>query len=223
MQRLVFTAFLFLSYCSAMSQWNVKSIPDTLLTNSNAVIRRYATDIRVLEDDQVVVSENLVITFLESSALKIFIFNSIVAESISNNSIESKFFDTVGRKIKQTKIKANSTSEGILIQIISPTLLDFPITMEVEYKLVVDGVKNLKTWNPTMNFSGSVESASLRVSASDTSSMNFKYNQIPNPIRTVDEDGMFVFLWELNNFSAIKIGSSSELPIELPSLTIAYY
>ena len=221
MLRLKVTTILILTYFTGWSQWSVKSISDTLLKNSNVVIRRYATDIKFLEDDKVVVAENMVVTFMDNIAIKNFVFCDVVSQELADNVLECRFFDVSGKRMKQAKVKTFQKSNGFGIDIISPVDPKFPLTVEVEYKLVTNSTEQLRVWNPTMNLNGSVENASLRISVIDTSNLNYKYNRIPIPSKSLDEDGLNVFLWELNEFPFIKTGSSIELPVnELPTVIL---
>jgi len=219
----LFLFFLFeLFFNSVTAQWNVNAISDTLLRNSKAVVRRYATDIKVFEEDRIGIAENLVITFLDDDALSHFRFCSIVNDSLIPKSMESKVFDLDGKRIKQANASILKDSISITrLRLISPIKLSFPLTVELEYKNTLNSIRTIRSWKPTADFGVSVENASLRLTLSDTSLISYTCNRMPLLVKNVNEDGLYVFLWEINHFLSIKKGSSLELPLgDFPIITI---
>ena len=71
MRRLFLFCILALMCNSIFGQWNVSSITDSHLLNTGILVRRYASDIKFI-NDKVVVSENLVITILDKDILSGF-------------------------------------------------------------------------------------------------------------------------------------------------------
>lgn len=212
---------------STFAQWSVGDISNSQLANSGILVRRYASDINIVNRNEIIVSENLVITILDKDFLKRFRFRSLVNDSIINKSIESKVYDVTGKRIKHTKVEFfNNGSKGMntgsSIRLLSQKGLIFPLTIELEYKNVSHKIKGFLQWDPVMNSNTLVQNAGLRLSVGDTSLISFHSNKIPLTSNYVNEDGLFVFIWELIDFQAIKKGSSEELPInDLPNLKIS--
>ena len=206
---------------SIFGQWNVSSITDSHLLNTGILVRRYASDIKFI-NDKVVVSENLVITILDKDILSGFRFFEILNDSLLNESIDSKIFDSEGKKIKNAKVDLfHEKNNGSLLKLVSSKDLSFPLTIELEYKKVSIRIRGILNWNPVKDYNVSVQNASLRLTVIDTSAISYQSNKIPLNSSYVNEDGLFVFIWELADFKAIKKGNPDELPLnELPSVKI---
>ena len=226
MRASFFISFFVVLYSSASAQWSVNTISDSLINNSNAVIRRYASDITIFETGRIVVAENFVITIFDNAELNQLRFYSIISDSHISESLESKIFDASGKRNKQASAKifqegAISSSNGSMLRLFSPMELSFPLTIELEYRRTIKSFNDIHPWKPVTDFGVSVQNASFRLSVSDTSLIKFKSAGIPLPTKYVNEDGFYVFLWESKNKISIKKGNSQELPLNsFPSLTL---
>lgn len=211
---------------NVLAQWSITDINDSQFANSGVLVRRYASDISIVNNDIIVVSENLVITVLDKEFLSSFRFSGIFNDSIINKLVESKIYDNTGKRIKHAIIELFQDGSGkkntdVILRLISQVDLAFPLTIELEYKNIANKTKNPLQWKPVMDNRTSVQNASLRLSVSDTTSITFQSNKIPLTNNYINEDGVYIFIWELINFRPMKKGSSSELPAnDLPNLRI---
>jgi len=211
---------------NVLAQWSITDINDSQFANSGVLVRRYASDISIVNNDIIVVSENLVITVLDKDFLSRLRFSGIFNDSIISKSVESKIFDYTGKRIKHAKVElfhdgSNKKNTDLILKLISPLDLTFPITIELEYKNVSNKIQRFLQWKPVIDNNTSVQNASLRLSVSDTTSITFQSNRIPLTNSYINEDGVYIFIWELINFRSMKKGSSDELPVnDLPNLRI---
>lgn len=93
----------------ALAQWEVDDIVASQLRNSGLLVRRYASDIRVVNKNDIVVAENVVITFLDKDCFNRFRFCGIVADSIIKESLEGKVFDSWGKRVRNAKLAFSYT------------------------------------------------------------------------------------------------------------------
>lgn len=218
----LFSFCLFLS-SSVFAQWSMNSIPESLLQNSNVVIRRYATDVKFFNADKIVVAENIVFTILEEDESNRFYFQSIIGSMLKNEMLEGKVYDENGKRLKSVNVHlddGDTSSRGSTIHLMhNSTSINYPLTIEVEYRKSLKSLDDIQSWIPIMRCNVSLQNASLRLTEIDSSFVGIKYDRIPLPNKFVDEDGYCVYLWELTDFLAIKKGNSQELPFnDLPSV-----
>jgi hypothetical protein len=221
MIRFLFLALLLFSQSITFAQWNVESITDSLRRNSDAVIRRYASDLKVIEDGEVVVAEDIVVTLFDTEIVKQFALFWIVNKRAIGG-INIKIFDAGGKRIKVDSNNKNfeRINNGLLISYLENCSdLNMPFTVELEYRNARLSIKELSDWKPIKDFRVSVQSASLRVTSIDTTLIDIKSNKVPFVNKVDNEDGTFVSLWELTNFRAIDKTPNWELSqLDFPSV-----
>lgn len=210
----------------ALAQWEVDDIVASQLRNSGLLVRRYASDIRVVNKNDIVVAENVVITFLDKDCFNRFRFCGIVADSIIKESLEGKVFDSWGKRVRNAKLAFsytlnNGRSNGLSMRLSNPIDVAFPMTVELEYKKVSGRIDDFLLWKPVVGYDVGIQDGSLRLSMVDTSTISFQSNKIPLNGSYVNDEGLFIYIWELTDFRAIKKGNSNELPLNvLPSVKI---
>jgi len=219
-----FSLFLLLIFsCSAFAQWRVESIPELLLKNSDVVVRRYATEIKVYEYDRIEIAENLVLTVMGKDALNSLFYCCVLNDSTIGKSSESRVYDFNGKRVKGIKVILkydNSSKRNRYFITLSDTQkILFPLTVEIEYKRLIKNIYAITLWKPVADYRNSVQYASLRLAVCDTSFITFQCNGLHLVSKNIDNDGLYVKIWELLDFKSKKKGSSQELPLnDLPEL-----
>ncbi len=200
----------------AIAQWDIQNITKSLMLNSDAVIRRYATDIKIYESDKIYVAEDIVITIIDKDIFERLVLSWIVNDSIFGRYVSVKLYNTNGKKIKSREDLIYDSFEkmnnGKVFEFSKgdPNLM-IPFTIELEYKRRLHSIEELRSWIPLKNYRVSIQNASLRIACVDTTIIEIKSTNVPFVNKSVDEDGYSVKLWELNNFQAINKITYEEL------------
>jgi hypothetical protein len=208
---LTFTV-LFLSI-AVYSQWKSSDIPDSLKRNADAVVRRLATDIKILGLDKVIVSENIVVTVLNEQGKMFSDFSEYYDKDSRIEYVKGVIYDDrlgVTKKLKRSDFQDQSMvadysiyeDNRILTYEVFPT--SYPFTVEYEYRKVLNTAMFIPSWYPQSWYRLAVENANMRVSYSDSNPLICKLFNMDKPSKTVDENGFEVFLWDVNNLKPIE-------------------
>ena len=206
--------FLFLSLViTSKGQLSLVEIPDSLLQTENPVIRRYATDIKVINKNRIDIAENVVVTLIDKAELEHFTVCFIQNNNKVNKYFIKKAYDMEGKKLKNVNVLALQNGGCTKLQLEGKNgEVPFPISVELEYKTSIGSIDELNTWLPVPDYGISVQNASIRISTLDSTVIAKGFIVLQPSCKTIDEDGFIVTLWELNGFVAEKRGSSNELP-----------
>lgn len=209
-KTLCLVSFLFVSWAT-YAQWKSSDIPDSLKRNADAVIRRYAMDVRILGLDKQITTINKVVTVLNDQGNDFAVFREFYDRNTRIESIKVIHYNDLGKIVK--KYFVNDFSDVSIMP--SFTLYDdsrmkylqifpltYPYTVEFESKIVEDNILSLPTWYPQSRYRLSVENSSLRVSVPDTNMIRYRSFHISFPN---DERGeVFKKVWEVGNLRAIE-------------------
>lgn len=210
MLRLFLSVLFTFTQVMTFAQWEAKSISDSLKRNADAVIRRYATDIKFFEGGRINVFEDLVVTVFDKIMLEQMTLSWVIDESSVGNAISVKLYNSDGKRVKTksriANIDQNEKSNKVLLTDFFRDISDlsYPFTIEMEYKRSIININRLNVWKPVKDKRVSVQNACLRVTCIDTTLVNVKSSNVPFIAKSVTEDGCFVSLWELNDFQAIN-------------------
>ncbi len=218
MKSIICTTFFIGSWFAALAQWNVSTIPESLIKNTEWVVRRNVVDIKIYDTDRIDVAENMVVTFLDKDAFNHFILCGILTYSDIQKSIRLKVYDFNGKRVKNAQVDVTSVDQlqGRCFKLVneSNSKINFPLTVELEYKGRSGINGDLRTWGPVTAYNVSLQNATLRITVADTSLISYQNLGIPLIEKHINEDGNFVLLWELTNYLPKIKGSSLELPDE---------
>ena len=194
-------------------QWKSSDIPDSLKRNADVVIRRYATDIKVLGIDKKTITVNKVITILNEQGKDFADFSEYYDKDLKIEAVKGIIYNDLGKIIKKSKksdfqdvsvtpdFTIYADNRMIYTKVIPSS---YPFTVEYEYKLVENNILSLPSWYPQYGYRMSVENASLRVNLVDSSLIRYKTFNIPNP--TIEKDDAFskILIWEVSNLKPVE-------------------
>lgn len=213
MKKSIFFALCFFCSYSIFAQGVLKSIPYTIFKSSNTVIRRFATDVRVFNSNKTEVAEYVFVSFKGIEELRMYRINSMISKSINLKKLTCKVYDKNGKRSKKLDALVGVENSWLRI-LITDKIVEaiFPLSIELEYKAVLVSFKNSQKWLPVADSDTKVQHASLRLSVSDSSAIDYTNYLIPSPQSNMDDSGNYVTIWELNDYLSVKKGSSKELP-----------
>ncbi len=209
---LIVVLFQITSYL-AYSQWKSSDIPDSLKRNSDVIIRRLATDIKIISADKIIITENIVLTILNEEG-KIFAnFSEYYDKDSQFEFVKGTIYNDGGKIIKKLRrpdfqdvslVSNYSIYEGNRLIQYTVVPISYPFSVEYEYRKIVNTAMFIPPWYPQGGFRLGLENASLRVSFPETNPLIYKAFNIENPSKAVDEDGYEVLLWSINQLKSIE-------------------
>ncbi|NVO12186.1 MAG: DUF3857 domain-containing protein [Bacteroidales bacterium] len=209
---LVVVLFQITSYL-AYSQWKSSDIPDSLKRNSDAVVRRLVTDIKIISSDKITITENIVVTILNEEGKVFANFSEYYDKDSKFEYVKGVIYNDGGGVIKGIKwsdfqdvslVSDYSIYEDNRLVRYEVIPTSYPFTVEYEYRKIVNTAMFIPPWYPQGGFRLGLENASLRVSFPDTNPLLYKSFNIGKPTKTGDEDGSRVLLWRANCLKAIE-------------------
>jgi len=207
---LCFVSLLFASV-AAYSQWKSSDIPDSLKRNADVVIRRYATDVRILSLDKQITTINKVVTVLNEQGKDFAEFREYYDRNSRIESIKVILYNDFGKVVKKYYIydfsdvsimPSFTLYDDSRMKYLQIYPLTYPYTVEYESKIVENNILLLPTWYPQLRYRMAVENSSLRVTLSDSNMIRCKSFNISPPIEEKDEN--YSKVWEVTNLKAIE-------------------
>ncbi len=183
------TAFL-LGPLYSQYDFDVNTIPDSLSSNANSVIRHDYTNLDIY-DDKLIYKYDYAITALNKKHEDKLLFAEHYRKGESKiKDVKIAVYDAGGQLVK--KIKKKETKEYGLqdiefaddkrTMIYSHRSPVFPVTMHVTYTHEVESPYYLKSWYPITDFKQAVEYSSIKINDHVGESFDFQGYDLPDPV-----------------------------------------
>ena len=172
MNKINYIFLLFFLYFSTLSSQSFDSnlsyltIPDSLKTNANAVIRYENTHIELVNRSKMVTTKEMVVTVLNKHGDGDGYIDLYYNNHRKINSVSAKIYDTFGREIKKIKrsdFKDVSAADGFSLYSDSRVLyynhiaLSYPYTIQYTYKTTTSNTAFIPQWLPIKHFYASTQ------------------------------------------------------------------
>lgn len=211
---LFFYIVFFASYVFSQNiAYSVLFIPDSLIENSNACIRKDKTILTINNTEDIVLKVHKIITVFNKSADDLANIQ-IYYDSFSKvNSITGTVYDKMGDKIKKIKksdiedysaVSGSSFVGDGRIKYYSPQIATYPYTIEYEYEQFYEGYMFLPTWEIYPNYNVSIQSSSFLINSNKE---NFRYyeknfDKCPQ-IESNSNETINSYSWSVKNIKSI--------------------
>lgn len=210
--RNFFFCLLFCASAATAQEYSVASIPDSLKTGADAVIRYQELNIQLRPPAKAIVQRTIVATILNEKASALGVLQVYYSKFHDVNDIDGTLYDANGKKLKSVKKKDivdfGGMGDGSLIDDARMKLFSFPETgypytvkfvVELEYK----GLFSLPRWTPVALEDVGIMESKLVVSAPATYLVRYQqYNSKPPQ---VTEDGSNkVYQWQVSGIKPLK-------------------
>ncbi len=168
---LLFTFFAFVATAQKI-KFPVILIADSLLTNSNAVVRLNHQEISISSQRKMIVTTNRVVTVFNKNGLSAIGAITGYDKSRSLNAIEAIIYDAFGNEIKKVRkkdfIDESAVSGGTLfsdsrVVYLDYTPINYPFTVNFTCEIQTSNTALIPKWMPITDFYVSIEKSSLNV------------------------------------------------------------
>lgn len=195
------------------AQFAVSLIPDSLLKNAHAVIRRSDQIILMKSDRKSETTFDQVITLLNHNADHLSHIYAPNSKFYTAKEISGEIYDAEGnlvRKLKSNEIEDIVPDDGSSFVSDSRAYVAhlkhdrYPYTVHIRYILGQNGLFSFPAWMPQNDENVSVEKARLEVITAEGQEFRHKVINMPEKPYVVGEKGNTHYLWQVSSLPAIK-------------------
>lgn len=168
----LFTLFLFSVIHSQKLEYSSLSIPDSLKTNANAVVRLNELDIRISSQRNMNIRNKRVITILNAKGLSLVGAREDYDKKTTVKKIEATIYNSFGveiNKVKRKDFRDQAAIDGITVfsdsrfVYLDYTPVQYPFTIVYESEVETSNTAFIQTWYPINDFFESIEKSVLNV------------------------------------------------------------
>ena len=209
--------------------YQVSTIPDSIKTNANSVVRIEQTSFEISSPSKAVLTTNKLITLLNSQASDELAFVYFYDDFRSVSNIEIKVYDQFGafdRKYSRKDMKdVNGTDGSTLVSdnrylYVVVALPHYPSSIEVSYKINYNGLMDYDDWAP-QNSEQSVQNSSFSVIVPNAQTLRFRaQNSNAEPFVT-NFDQAKKYSWIIKNLKAFKPEEGSMSWARYPRINVS--
>ena len=173
-QNLTILLFIFLTFAAVAQKikYPVTQIADSLLTNSNAVVRLYHQEVSISSQRNMTITTNRIVTVFNKNGLGAVGAVSGYDKSRSLNAIEAVIYDAFGNEIKKIRkkdfIDESAVSGGTLfsdsrVVYLDYTPINYPFTVNFTCEIQTSNTALIPKWVPITDYYVSIEKSTLKV------------------------------------------------------------
>ncbi len=172
MRYIGFLALLiFQGLCAQDDNYNITSIPSSLLENANAVVRNEKLNVRIDEFNQITIHEKIAVTVLNKLGNDLAKYYKQYDKSYNISKIHATVFNAQGKEIKNYKRKDFidvSASGGSMysdnrVMYVEYTPVNYPYTFEFEVEYKSKSTAWIPRWFPVKGYYISTQNSSYKV------------------------------------------------------------
>ena len=204
------------------------AIPETLLAESDAVVRLDETETTYTSPTNVVERHHRQITILRQSAARKGFFTCVVDRNSALKSFAGTVRDAHGkviRKLKRSELKYSEYSSGLAddagyytLEILAPTV---PYTVDVEYEIAYnDGILAFAPFLPVASTATSLEKAAYTLSVPAGTPLGYKCCRIGEPEKRTEKE-RDIYRWQLEQLPAVEAEEMMPRLIDLLPMVFA--
>jgi transglutaminase-like putative cysteine protease len=212
MRYIVLVLMAFASCVAQAQDYNVRSIPDSLLSNANAVKRFEELHVIIKSLDKVIVKRKYAITILNEQGNDYAEYRNSYSSLGGLSDISGTLYDAMGKKIKSVKrkdIEDAPAGDGVALMMDYRVKVhnfyhrQYPYTIEYEDEQQSSGSYFLQYWNPVPDGGFSVEHSRYIVEAPAGYKLRYKELNLSSKPQVKQVSQMDVYTWELKQFPAM--------------------
>ncbi|MEZ4828670.1 MAG: DUF3857 and transglutaminase domain-containing protein [Bacteroidia bacterium] len=208
-----FAILLIGAFVASFAQFSAADIPDSLLANAHAVIRKSDHMIVMKSDRKSETTIDQIITILNRHGDEFATIYAPYDKFYSAKDISGEIYDASGalvRKLKPNDIQDVSPNDGSSFisdhhALVATLKHDhYPYTVHLHYTMGQNGLFSFPPWYPQFEENLSVEKARLEIIASEGQEFRFKALNLNDPPQVADEKGNTHYLWKVGALKAVE-------------------
>lgn len=211
----VFLCFTILLIAStAYSQKLISSsIPNSLKTRANAVIRDESLIVEMKSTNNVVVKRKKTITILNAQALEYGRIVEYYDKSTEIKSAKGEIFNDLGQSIgkftlsnfaDESAASNSSLYEAIRLKHFLPNVRTFPFTISYEMELKMKQNLLIRDWRPKYFHDVSIERANYQFISPEDAVINYNVKNFNGEHSIIKQGSMNIYSWTLTHIPATK-------------------
>ena len=194
--------------------YETSSIPDSLKSNANAIIRFDELHVIIKDIDKAIIKHKWAITIFNEDGNKFARYLNGYNKLISLSDISGKLFDSEGKLLQKIKKKdildLSATDEETLIDDLRMKQFTFyckrfPYTVEFEDEEVRNGIFFLPYWQPINSEFLSLQQSKFIIETPSDYKLRYKqFNYLSQPSIETKSNSIQIYTWEQTNRPAIE-------------------
>lgn len=213
---IIFLSLLLLSnnIFSQKTKYKISDIPQELLKNSKAIVRKHDLCFERLSISKAKLKVTYAISIMNKNGIKNSYFIKNYYDKLQRiSNIEAVIYDENGekiRKISNSKINDYSATPGFLVysdyrvKFIDPNIRKTPFTVEYTYTVTFNGLLNYPDWYIYTDYNVAVESSIFKVVAPKDVEIRYLNRNIDIEPEISHKHDRVVYLWSVKNLKSLR-------------------
>ncbi|SKA03253.1 DUF3857 domain-containing transglutaminase family protein [Sediminibacterium ginsengisoli] len=213
MKRLLFLVLALWAAETHAQDYNVASIPDSLVQHADVVKRFEELHVTIKGIDKAVVRHRYAITILNENGDDAASYSNAYTKLISLGDISGKLYDAGGKLLKTVRRKdiadrSANDDESLLTDARYKSFTFYhkiyPYTVEFEDEQVYDGIYFLPIWQPVEDEKYAVQQSRLIVETPSDYGLRYKQQNYALQPVIADNSKVKTYTWQLANLKGIE-------------------
>jgi len=211
--KIIYCLLLTVPLLVKAQQYNVNSIPDSLKTNADAVLRNDYMELKIYSPREATVYTDRVVTILNEDGLRYAHYFNTYDKFQKINKVVAHLYDRNGTLLKTVKKKdMTDMAYDDRVSILNDERVitfdfawkAFPYTVEVEEEIEYKGIFQLPVWQPVANSRYSVETSAIMVSFPADYKLHYKLMKNTLPPEVTTQKNFVQYNWSLSHLPAFE-------------------
>ncbi len=215
MKKIVLYTLLMLLFTSAIraEKYPVEGIPEELIKNAKAVVRKEVISFSLNGDFTATQKEHKVITVLNENGYRQAVLVYFYDKFKKIKSIDGAIYNAEGEEIEKIKsldildvsaVSNFSIYEDNRIKVYQPNVRTYPFTIEYEVEIKHDGIFNFPIWHVFKDYNVSTEKSYYSVEVPESMNLNYYTTQTGLEPEVIKSEGKVQYKWKYYNFKSIE-------------------
>lgn len=215
MKKIMLYIHLMLLFTPAIraEKYPVDGIPEELLENAKAVVRKEVLSFSLNEDFTATQKEHKVITVLNENGYRQAVLVYFYDKFRKIKSIDGAIYNAEGEEIEKIKsidildvsaVSNFSIYEDNRIKAYQPNVRTYPFTIEYELEIKHDGVFNFPIWHVFKDYNVSTEKSYYSIEVPESMNLNYYSTQTGLEPEVIKSEGKVQHKWKYFNFKSIE-------------------
>ena len=203
--------------------YKVSDIPPALKESSRSVIRLHSREFTVTGINSGLLKVTMALTVLNDNGIN----DAALVEEYDKyrkvSAIKGRVYDEFGDLIKKigvdeihdfSAIAGYSLYEDKRVKYMNPEVRNVPFTVEYSYEVEFKGLFYYPAYIPVPDYSIAVEKSTYKAVIPKGRTLNYLATNMPNEVNISSDEYSNIYVWEIENFKALKYEPLSPAQLE---------